>query len=142
MKNTMNFGNCFELATMAEIQHYMVRKRIEGQVYMPAVDNKGIDFVIRVGNKKLVKYIEVQVKARSTRGLFSIDKFNDRDNYWFILYNQNGAGYDMYILQSKEVKQIMTENGKKTLKAKNNKLSVSKIKKYEQSDVGVICNTK
>ena len=83
MNASMNLGKHFELLCMADIQRYMMENNIQGQIYTPIVDDSGIDFVIRMpgGN-----YIEIQIKARAEKHLFTIDNFVVRRNYWFIFY--------------------------------------------------------
>jgi hypothetical protein len=57
-------------------------------VYLPAVDNKGIDAVVRRPDGS---FTEVQIKARAkdvqfgNAALFTAG-FDGRENYWFVFY--------------------------------------------------------
>lgn len=128
MNASMNLGKHFELLCMADIQRYMMENNIQGQIYTPIVDDSGIDFVIRMpgGN-----YIEIQIKARAEKRLFTIDNFVVRRNYWFIFYCKNIHGdYDRYILPSNEVAKALT---------KNNHLTITKdMDKYNKYDFDYI----
>lgn len=69
-------------------------------VYVPLVDDSGIDAVIRKGNRD---FIEVQIKARSDKvapgnaALFAaIEHERVRDNYYFVFYSERlGATWIM-----------------------------------------------
>ena len=124
----MNLGKQFELLCMADLQRYMIEHSIAGQVYTPIVDDSGIDFVIRTPDGK---YVEVQVKARAEKRLFTIDAFTARPNYWFVFYCKNKKGdYDRYILSSKEVKSALTDN--------NHMCITQDMDKYSKRDFGCI----
>src|SRR5437867_1037496 len=94
--------NKFQLGRYAEYFVKMEFTLLGFDVYVPEVDDRGIDFVIRKGDKK---YYEIQVKSR--RGLKPIilkkSKFALRSNllaavvifYW-------GLPPDLYLIPSKE----------------------------------------
>ena len=71
--------------------------------YMPLVDDKAIDTVIR---KHTGEFIEVQIKARSKTvklrdaGLFAAITHEPRDNYYFVFYIERLN--TMLIMNSKE----------------------------------------
>ncbi len=80
------------------------RMLIEGlDVYVPLVDDKQIDAVVR---RQDGSFIEVQIKATSNRvglgdtGFFAAIKHEGRPNYWFIFYSQRLDR--MWILSSRE----------------------------------------
>ena len=87
----------------------MRENRVKCDVFQPLVDDNGIDYVIRLPKGT---YVELQIKAREEKRLFTIDNtFTERPNYWFVFYckNQQG-GYDCYRLKSKKVKNILTKH--------------------------------
>src|SRR2546428_11414080 len=49
-------------------------------VFLPAVDNEGIDCLVDVGHWR---YKEIQVKS-SARGTFSVRNFESRDSYYIV----------------------------------------------------------
>ena len=79
------FGKRIEFWIIAE----MIRHGLD--VYVPLVDDKGIDAVVRKHNGG---YVEVQVKARSenakpgTEALFTVRSHELRENYWFVFYSE------------------------------------------------------
>lgn len=60
------------------------------EVYLPVVDDHGVDILVRTKDEEFAKqyaYQEVQVKSVSKGGLFAAFKCNDpRPNYWFVFY--------------------------------------------------------
>ena len=66
-------------------------------VYMPLVDDMGIDMVVR---REDGTFVEVQVKARSKNvimgdaALFSAIRQEQRDNYYFVFYSER-LDYDL-----------------------------------------------
>ena len=84
-------------------------------VYMPLVDDKGIDIVVR---REDGTFVEVQVKARSkdvimsNAALFSAIRHEQRDNYYFVFYSER---LDMFwIMTSEEFirESVQTKTGK------------------------------
>lgn len=84
-------------------------------VYMPLIDDNGIDAVIRNPNGT---FIEVQVKARSKTvsmgdaALFSALTHEERDNYFFVFYSERLDTF--WIMSSKEFigESNQNKNGK------------------------------
>jgi len=80
-------------------------------VYMPLVDDNGIDAVIR---KPDGTFVEVQVKARSktvTMGdaaLFAALTHEERSNYYFVFYSERLDTF--WIMSSKEFIQESNQN--------------------------------
>ena len=60
-------------------------------VYVPLVDDMGIDCIVRRADGS---FVEVQIKARSKRvvpgdaALFAALTHEHRDNYWFVFYSE------------------------------------------------------
>ena len=80
-------------------------------VYMPLVDDFGIDAVIRKPNGK---FIEVQIKARSKdvkfgdAALFAAITHEFRENYYFLFYSERMEL--MWLLSSEEFLKESTQN--------------------------------
>lgn len=78
----------------------MIKEGID--VYMPLVDDKGIDIIVR---RKDGTFIEVQVKARSKdvipgdAALFAAITHEQRDNYYFVFYSER---LDMFWIMTSE----------------------------------------
>jgi hypothetical protein len=79
-------------------------------VFVPVVDDKGIDAVVRRPDGS---FIEVQIKARSndaklgTAGLFTVISHRPRSNYWFVFYSERME--KMWIMTSEEFIKNSTE---------------------------------
>ena len=50
-------------------------------VYLPIVDDKGVDCIVRNGNGS---HIDIQIKGRKPRWIFTLGKVEPRDNYFYI----------------------------------------------------------
>jgi len=80
-------------------------------VYMPLVDDFGIDAIIR---KPSGEFIEIQIKARSNKvkfgdtALFAAITHEQRDNYYFVFYSERMNSF--WILSSKEFLKESTQN--------------------------------
>lgn len=111
----------FQLASFGKrIEHYLIGQMLkEGlDVYLPVVDDKGIDAVVR---RKDGTYVEVQIKARSKyvvdgdAALFSAIEHSHRSNYWFVFYSERlGVNGTMWIMSSAEFikESVQNRNGK------------------------------
>jgi hypothetical protein len=83
-RHSAGFGKRIEFTVLAR----MLKEGLD--VYVPLVDDMGVDAVVRRGSG----FIEVQVKARSedakpgTEGLFTVQKHELRDNYWFVFFSE------------------------------------------------------
>ena len=109
------FGNSAGFGKRMEywVAGLMIKEGID--VYMPLVDDKGIDIIIR---RKDGTFIEVQVKARSkgvimgNAALFSAIRHEQRDNYYFVFYSER---LDMFWIMTSEefIKEsVQTKTGK------------------------------
>lgn len=86
-------------------------------VYLPLVDDHGVDCVIKKGDGT---FIEVQIKARSNEvkegdaALFSAITHELTENFYFVFYSERVDGGTMWILSSEEfLKECVTnKNGK------------------------------
>ena len=88
-------------------------------VYMPLVDDFGIDAVIR---KPSGEFIEIQIKARSKdvvfgdAALFAAITHEKRDNYYFLFYSERME--KMWLLSSQEFIDVSNQNKKGINKGK------------------------
>ena len=84
-RHTAGFGKRMEYIVIAE----MLKEGMD--VYVPLVDDNGIDAVVRRSDGT---FVEVQIKARSNdvrpgdEALFAGIKHIARENYWFIFYSE------------------------------------------------------
>ena len=108
-RNLAGFGKRMEYW----VAGLMIKEGID--VYMPLVDDKGIDIIIR---RKDGTFIEVQVKARSkdvimrNAALFAAIRHEQRDNYYFVFYSER---LDMFWIMTSEefIKEsVQTKTGK------------------------------
>lgn len=80
-------------------------------VYMPLIDDNGIDAVIRRPDGT---FIEVQIKARSKdikmgdAALFAALTHEIRDNYWFVFYSERMETF--WVMTSEEFVQESVQN--------------------------------
>ena len=83
-------------------------------VYMPLVDDKQIDCVLRIDDNR---YLDIQIKARSKQakfnmgGVFTAKDFEPRDTYFFIFYSEEIDTY--WIMPSRKLKEYtsIAKNG-------------------------------
>ena len=94
------------------IEYYLIGKMLmEGlDVYLPLVDDHGVDCVIKKENGT---FIEVQIKARSKEvtdgdaALFAAITHNKTENFFFVFYSERLD--TMWILSSEEfIKECVT----------------------------------
>lgn len=121
MNTSMKLGKEFELKFLYEIQHAIVElKRTKCKIFLPLVDDAGIDFIIRV-NKDV--YQEIQVKARDKKHLFTISKLpnpKEHKHYWFVFYYQDDQNsYKHCILTLDQVREMLK-------KKKSNHITINK----------------
>ena len=87
----------------------MLRERLD--VYVPLVDDRGVDAVVRRPDGS---FVEVQIKARSNdakegdSGNFSAITHEYRDNYWFVFYSERMD--TTWIMSSKEFLEKSSQN--------------------------------
>ena len=108
-RNLAGFGKRMEYW----VAGLMIKEGLD--VYMPLVDDKGIDVVVR---REDGTFVEVQVKARSKdvimgdAALFSAIRHEQRDNYYFVFYSER---LDMFWIMTSEefIKEsVQTKMGK------------------------------
>jgi predicted helicase len=104
-RHTAGFGK--------RIEHWIIGKMLkEGlDVYVPIVDDYGIDAVIRKSNGS---FVEIQIKARSNDvlfgdiGLFAGITHEKRKNYFFVFYAERID--KMWIMSSEEFIKEANQN--------------------------------
>jgi hypothetical protein len=79
------FGKRIEFWLLGEMIRYGL------DMYVPLVDDKGIDAIVR---KRDGTFVELQIKARSvnvkpgTETLFTVRHWSFRPNFWFVFYSE------------------------------------------------------
>lgn len=137
------------------MEYYLIGLMLkEGlDVYVPMVDDDGIDVVVkRPGGE----FVEVQIKARSKEvkfgdaALFAAMKTKPRDNYWYLFFSERMGV--MWLLSSAEFENECVVNktgknaGKKSIwfNGRNTKEQAEHVKpqfeKYVVSDFSRILN--
>ena|SRR3989344_4562546 len=104
-RNSAGFGK--------RMEYWIIGKMLkEGlDVYVPLVDDFGVDAVIR---RKDGSFIEVQIKARSTdtilgdSGLFAAISHESRSNYYFLFYSERLNS--MWIMSSNDFIKESNQN--------------------------------
>ena len=102
------------------IEHFLIGQMLkEGlDVYLPVVDDKGIDAVVRRPDGS---FVEVQIKARSKAvkdgdaALFAAIEHEHSSKFWFVFYSEIiGENGTMWIMYSKEfiAESIQNKNGR------------------------------
>lgn len=106
-RNSAGFGKRIEYSIIAQ----MLKEGMD--VFVPLVDDNGIDAVVRRDDGS---FVEVQIKARSKdvnpgdEALFAGIRHERRPNYWFVFYAEGvkrkaesaGPSPIMWVLDSKE----------------------------------------
>ena len=119
MNNTMSKRKFRDTASFGKQQEYIAIAELLKRghdVYMPLVDDQGIDCIIRRGDHD---YIDLQIKAKSENcqpgnaGIIAPLKIpNPRDNYFFLLYCEYIDTYWIFPSIYLADKDRMTETGK------------------------------
>ena len=138
-RNSASFGKRMEFWIIGR----MLKEGLD--IYVPLVDDMGIDAVIR---RKNGTFTEVQIKARSDDvkigncALFAGLKHEERKNYWFVFYSERIDV--MWIMTSEEFVKEARQNksgynlGKRTLKfngcRKGNEYALPKYEQYIATD--------
>ncbi|MDE6258197.1 MAG: hypothetical protein K2M53_07460 [Muribaculaceae bacterium] len=87
------------------------------EVYLPAVDDHGVDLIVRSGGGEdcvaevatQSEFQELQVKSVSKGGLFAAIKCeNPRENYWFVFYIKDINR--MWLINSEDFVKIASRN--------------------------------
>lgn len=106
-RDTASFGKRQEYTVIAEL----LRRGFD--VYQTLVDDQGIDCIIRLEKGDQVKYLEIQIKARSKQaeqpghfGPLSIPK--PRPEYWFIFYSEPANTH--WVISSTDLVNIARQN--------------------------------
>ena len=95
------------------MEYFVISKMLEQglDVYIPLIDDFGIDAVVR---KKDGSFVELQIKARSKdvlfgdAALFAAITHEQRDNYYFVFYSHRMD--KTWILSSKEFVENAVQN--------------------------------
>jgi len=112
-RSTASFGKRQEYVVIAEL----LRRGFD--VYQTLVDDRGIDCIIRQEKEGNLRYLDLQIKARSkdcdpkNAGRFAaMDIVNPRSNYFFIFYSEHIDTY--WVVPSEELVQLayMNRRGK------------------------------
>jgi len=144
-RHSAGFGRRMEYWLIGRMLH-------EGlDVYVPLVDDFGIDAVVRKQNNQ---FIEVQIKARSSRVLLGdaalfagIDHPEPRANYYFVFYSERLA--TMWIMSSEDFIKEAAQNksgknaGKRSIWFNGMKKGVEypkdRYKQYQAEDFSIFC---
>lgn len=142
--NTISFRN--SAAFGKRIEFYVVGLMLRDglDVYLPLVDDNGIDAVVK---KPDGSFVEIQIKARSNNvkfgsaGLFAALTHEYRPNYWFVFYSQRMD--TIWIMSSNEFLKESRQNksgkneGKRTVwfNGKNTKIEKEHTKPQYQKYV-------
>ncbi|TKJ43281.1 hypothetical protein CEE36_04405 [candidate division TA06 bacterium B3_TA06] len=87
------------------------------EVYIAAVDEKHTDILIRRETMRR-PYLRIQVKTRFSDGEFQLDKYPNKEDFWFVfVLVDNDEVINHWIipatkLNSKECKEYLKSNGK------------------------------
>lgn len=89
-----------------------VRLRRGHDVYMTLVDDQQIDCIIRQEKEGRLRYLDIQIKARSkgakNPGMFAAMDVNKRDDYFYIFYSEEIDVY--WIIPSRKLVELATQN--------------------------------
>ncbi len=145
-RDTSSFGKRIEYKIISEllVQNF--------DVYVPLVDDHGIDCIVKSVDYVNDTYKEIQIKARSkyadekSNGCFTVDKHEIRNNYYFIFYSE--IVDKRWCLTSKQfIDETIPSKGKRTLgrrkivlftKTKSGYKLKDKFKKYIVNDYSII----
>ena len=108
-RSTASFGKRQEYAAVAEL----LRRGFD--VYQTLVDDQGIDCVIRQEKNGELRYLDIQIKARSkdcqarNAGRFAAMEIpSPRPNYFFVFYSERADAY--WIVPSEELVRLARQN--------------------------------
>ena len=116
-RSTASFGKRQEFIAVAEL----LRRGFD--VYMTLVDDRQIDCVVRQERKQGLRYLDVQIKARSrdakNAATFAALTVRDpRPDFWFIFYSETVDTY--WIMPSIDLVHLANVNKGGTSKAGKN----------------------
>ncbi len=122
----MKTGKKFELYFLEDFMKFEKKENQKGRnkrhfdIFVPFIDNDGIDFVIRTDNGKTYK--EIQVKGRETRPIFKLDTdLKKHQDYWLVLYHETPKGVKRYIFSKEEL--LITDSNRVSRKLLTNEYS-------------------
>jgi hypothetical protein len=102
-RDSASFGKRQEYSVVAELLKHKF------DVYMTLVDDKGIDCIIRLNDKR---YLDIQIKARSISAkqgnFFAAMNFKPRKNLFFIFYTEYNDTF--WTIPSSDVKKLSITN--------------------------------
>lgn len=79
------------------------------EIYLPVVDDHGVDMLVAQSQSKTPSYQELQIKSVSKGGLFAaITCNNPRPNYWFVFYVKSID--KIWLINSTVFVQIASQN--------------------------------
>jgi len=121
-RSTASFGKRQEYIAVAEL----LRRKFD--VYMTLVDDQQIDCIIRLGNDTKLRYLDVQIKARSKDAkhaatFAAITVRNPRPDFWFIFYSETINTY--WVMPSLDLVRLANVNKGGESKAGKNKGKLS-----------------
>lgn len=118
MPASLFFGKHCEHLVFAEL----LKRGLD--TYLPIVDDKGVDCIIRNNNGT---HLDIQIKGREPRWKFNFGYVESRPNYFFILYPPDK---NFYVVPSSEISEWL--NGRKGLTF-NNTIKKQLYKKYKNN---------
>ena len=108
-RSSASFGKRQEYVAVAEL----LRRGFD--VYMTLVDDQQIDCIIRQENDGALRYLDIQIKARSNQcvqkdgGFFPAMQIrNPRENFFFIFYSEHADTY--WVVPSLELIEEANQN--------------------------------
>jgi hypothetical protein len=108
-RSSASFGKRQEYVVIAEL----LRRGFD--VYQTLVDDQGIDCIIRQDGQGKLRYIDIQIKARSKNcnprnaGRFAaMEIISPRPNYYFIFYSERADTY--WVIPSLELISLASQN--------------------------------
>ena len=144
-RSTASFGKRHEFIAVAEL----LRRNFD--VYLTLVDDQQIDCVVRQEKDGKLRYLDIQIKARSIEAkqaatFAALTVRKPRPNFWFIFYSEAAKNY--WVIPSMDLVRIANVNkggdggvgknkGKLTIKLanknKNGWVPRPKFRQYEDA---------
>jgi len=116
-RSTASFGKRQEYIAVAEL----LRRGFD--VYMTLVDDQQIDCVVRQEKNGILRYLDVQIKARSVNAkhaatFAAMTVLDPRTNFWFIFFSE--ATHTYWMIPSLDLVKLANVNkGGETQEGKN-----------------------
>ncbi len=130
-RSTASFGKRQEYIAVAEL----LRRGFD--VYMTLVDDQQIDCVVRQEKNGKLRYLDIQIKARSVDAkhgatFAAMTVRNPRPGFWFIFYSEVADTY--WIMPSMDLVRLANRNkGGATKKGKNKGKLTIKLANHNKS---------